>query len=195
MPSSIQISSPARRSRRYSGCVIDARSAVPSTGCAHRVNGRPGSRSTRAPPPAPNVPSRIFGPCKSCRIATGRPQRASPSRMRRTTSACSSCVPWEKLRRATSRPAATRRSSSSVLLLAGPIVQTILVRRIRQEPASSGLKNCPVYERSARRASSSGVPVATTRPPSSPPSGPRSITQSAVFTTSRLCSMITTVLP
>src|SRR5258705_1787860 len=65
----------------------------------------------------------------------------------------------------------------------------------RQEPASYGLKNCPVYERSARLASSSGVPVAATRPPSSPPSGPRSITQSAVFTTSRLCSMITTVLP
>ena len=65
----------------------------------------------------------------------------------------------------------------------------------RQEPVISGLKNCPVYVRSARRTRSSGVPVATTRPPSSPPSGPRSITQSAVFTTSRLCSMITTVLP
>jgi len=38
-------------------------------------------------------------------------------------------------------------------------------------------------------ARSSGVPSATTRPPPSPPSGPRSMTQSAVFTTSRLCSI------
>ena len=56
-------------------------------------------------------------------------------------------------------------------------------------------RNWPVYERVAWRAISSGVPVATTRPPSSPPSGPRSMIQSAVLITSRLCSMITTVLP
>ena len=31
--------------------------------------------------------------------------------------------------------------------------------------------------------------------PPSPPSGPRSMTQSAVFMTSRLCSMTTTVFP
>ena len=42
---------------------------------------------------------------------------------------------------------------------------------------------------------SSGVPVAMMRPPRSPPSGPRSMTQSAVLMTSRLCSMTTTVLP
>src|SRR5262249_1000011 len=78
---------------------------------------------------------------------------------------CSSGGRCEKLSRPRPRPAATRRSSSSVLLLAGPIVQTILVRRIAQAPASSGFKNCPVYERSGRRASSSGAPVATTRPP------------------------------
>src|SRR5208337_2621221 len=41
----------------------------------------------------------------------------------------------------------------------------------------------------------SGGPMATTRPPASPPSGPRSITQSAAAMTSRLCSMTTTVLP
>src|SRR5437879_4473860 len=61
--------------------------------------------------------------------------------------------------------------------------------------SSSARRNWPVYERSAWRASSSGAPVATTRPPSSPPSGPRSMIQSAVLMTSRLCSMITTVLP
>ena len=44
-------------------------------------------------------------------------------------------------------------------------------------------------------ATSSGVPAATIRPPASPPSGPRSMTQSAVLITSRLCSMTSTVLP
>src|SRR5262249_47399328 len=54
---------------------------------------------------------------------------------------------------------------------------------------------CPVYDRCACCTTSSGVPVATTRPPSLPPSGPRSTIQSAVLITSMLCSMITTVLP
>src|SRR5690625_5117251 len=44
-------------------------------------------------------------------------------------------------------------------------------------------------------AMASGVPVAMMRPPPSPPSGPRSTTQSAVLMTSRLCSITTTVLP
>src|SRR5437763_12548971 len=44
-------------------------------------------------------------------------------------------------------------------------------------------------------ATSSGVPVATMYPPASPPSGPRSMIQSAVLMTSRLCSMTSTVLP
>ena len=47
----------------------------------------------------------------------------------------------------------------------------------------------------ALAAISSGVPVATMRPPPSPPSGPRSMIQSAVLMTSRLCSMTSTVLP
>ena len=42
---------------------------------------------------------------------------------------------------------------------------------------------------------SSGGPAATTSPPASPPSGPRSMIQSAVLITSRLCSMTTTVFP
>src|SRR5690606_36060685 len=47
----------------------------------------------------------------------------------------------------------------------------------------------------AARATTSGGPVATTFPPSSPPSGPRSITQSAHLMTSILCSITTIVLP
>ena len=44
-------------------------------------------------------------------------------------------------------------------------------------------------------ATSSGVPCATTVPPPEPPFGPRSTIQSADFTTSRLCSMVITLLP
>ena len=44
-------------------------------------------------------------------------------------------------------------------------------------------------------ATCSGVPSAITFPPPSPPSGPRSMIQSAVLMTSRLCSITTTVLP
>ncbi len=40
-----------------------------------------------------------------------------------------------------------------------------------------------------------GVPVATTVPPPSPPSGPRSMMWSAHFITSRLCSIMMMVLP
>src|SRR2546427_10513989 len=60
----------------------------------------------------------------------GRPQRSSPIRIWRIVSACSACVLWEKFTRATSMPAATSRSRSAAPLLAGPMVQTILGRRI-----------------------------------------------------------------
>jgi hypothetical protein len=55
-------------------------------------------------------------------------------------------------------------------------------------------KYCPVTL-AGFIASCSGVPVAIICPPPAPPSGPRSTIQSAVLMTSRLCSMITTVLP
>src|SRR5262249_62293739 len=63
-------------------------------------------------------------------MAMGRPQRSSPIRIWRIVSACSACVPWEKFTRATSMPAATSGSRSAAPLLAGPMVHTILVRRI-----------------------------------------------------------------
>lgn len=53
-------------------------------------------------------------------------------------------------------------------------------------------KNFAVYD-SLHESKSSGFPVNTTLPPFSPPSGPMSITQSAHFITSRLCSITTTV--
>ena len=55
-------------------------------------------------------------------------------------------------------------------------------------------RNLAVWEPSAL-AMSSGVPSATIRPPASPPSGPRSITQSAARMTSALCSMTSSVPP
>src|SRR5204862_1664291 len=47
----------------------------------------------------------------------------------------------------------------------------------------------------ATRATLSGVPWATTRPPASPAPGPKSMIQSARFTTSRWCSITSTVCP
>src|SRR5690606_31810303 len=61
-------------------------------------------------------------------------------------------------------------------------------------PASISCRKRPVWLSSAR-ASCSGVPVATTCPPPEPPSGPRSMIQSADLITSRLCSITITVLP
>ena len=53
--------------------------------------------------------------------------------------------------------------------------------------AQDRLQNCPVKLEGVA-ATSSGVPLAMILPPPSPPSGPRSTTQSAVLMTSRLCS-------
>src|SRR5712692_3021435 len=70
-----------------------------------------------------------------------------------------------------------------------------LVNLPSSSPTASTLRRYwPVNDPFAR-ATSSGDPAASTAPPAAPPSGPRSMTQSAVFTTSRLCSITTTVLP
>src|SRR5579875_2219319 len=84
--------------------------------------------------PPPSEPMRSFGPGRSWRIATCRPTAAAAARTRRAFSACSSRSPWEKFSRATSIPARTIRSSVWGSREAGPMVATILVRRI--EPAS-----------------------------------------------------------
>src|SRR5207302_8562810 len=49
-------------------------------------------------------------------------------------------------------------------------------------PGSTWRRYCPVND-SSTSATSSGVPVAITSPPASPPSGPRSISQSACLIT------------
>src|SRR6185369_9546932 len=58
---------------------------------------------------------------------------------------------------------------------------------LREAGSRMFLRNLPV-KLSGVRATSSGVPATRMRPPPSPPSGPRSTTQSAVLMTSRLCS-------
>ena len=63
-------------------------------------------------------------------MATGRPARFAASRTRCAVSACSSALPWEKLRRATSIPASTIRTRTSGSRDAGPMVATIFVRRM-----------------------------------------------------------------
>ncbi len=74
-------------------------------------------------------------------------------------------------------------------------------RRERREPARAEAFRAP--RRGSVRCATTGMgrdrpraaPSTTISPPASPPSGPRSTIQSAVFTTSRLCSITSTVLP
>src|SRR5690606_29178034 len=60
--------------------------------------------------------------------------------------------------------------------------------------SSTSLRYLPV-QLFGLAATCSGVPTATISPPPSPPSGPKSSSQSAILMTSRLCSMTTMVLP
>ena len=109
--------------------VIDIRCASPSKPLAPQTKVRwsPGLSSAI---PSASGPIRSLGPGRSCRIATCRPARPAASRTSLAVSACSSAVPCEKFSRATSMPASIRRTSTSGSREAGPIVATILVRRI-----------------------------------------------------------------
>ena len=77
--------------------------------------------------------------------------RRAPARSVQAARVCAwfSCVPWEKLSRAASIPAATRASTVSCDEEAGPIVQTIFVRR-RPESTPPTVARCG-YGISARR--------------------------------------------
>ena len=81
-------------------------------------------RSSTGPPLA-SGPVRIFGPCRSARIAIGFWCLIDAARSVEMFFACSSCVPCEKLSRATSIPASSKRSIILGKRLAGPMVQTI----------------------------------------------------------------------
>src|SRR5262245_59720611 len=63
-------------------------------------------------------------------METGLASRREMRRMEAMSAACSSWVPCEKFSRATFMPAAMRAAILSSELQAGPMVQTILVRRV-----------------------------------------------------------------
>jgi len=81
-------------------------------------------------PPALTVPSRIFGPCKSPRMASDLPSSRATSRIICTVWVWVAWSPWEKLTRATVMPAASIRRMVSLWADPGPMVATILVRAI-----------------------------------------------------------------
>src|SRR4051812_28954860 len=78
---------------------------------------------------ADNSPTRMRGPWRSPRMATGRPRAFAASRTRAIVAACCSCVLCEKLMRATLRPASIKLRNASGEQLDGPSVQTIFVRQ------------------------------------------------------------------
>src|SRR5688572_10638056 len=79
--------------------------------------------------PSLNLPTRIFGPCRSHMMATVRPTLDEISLTSVARLRWSSAVPCEKFSRTTSTPARTMRSSTAGSDDAGPRVATILVLR------------------------------------------------------------------
>jgi len=106
--------------------VVETRPGRPTSSPIAMTSGSPFFRGMALPPSS--RPVRIFGPPRSCRIATSLLARRAAARTRANVAACDSCVPWEKLRRKTSTPASMSRPSTSGARDAGPIVATILVR-------------------------------------------------------------------
>lgn len=143
--------------------------------------------------PAPPEPPLPPGAQPSPAPPAGGPaaqQRAPPSASLDLQSACAAA---RRIRAVAYCPAAGWRSeplssSSSPAAAEGSARGAFLA-------ASKARASQTPVRLSGQAAISSGGPAATILPPSSPPSGPRSITQSAVLITSRLCSMTTTVFP
>ena len=126
-PSLSRMVSPALTACSNPGKLTEVLRQSPSIGSLVSVNGSPALSSTDS---LVMLPVRSFGPARSPRMATVRPSSPASARMRATRATCSWLVPCEKLIRATSIPAsiiAFRMAGSS---LAGPIVHTILVRRM-----------------------------------------------------------------
>ena len=75
-----------------------------------------------------SMPSRIFGPCKSCKIATERPFFSAAMRIHLICWSRSSFEPWEQLSLQPLTPAIITSSIFSAEFVDGPIVAKILVR-------------------------------------------------------------------
>ena len=127
LPSSIRIGSPASTSPARPSYVVPQISSLPSTSSRVVIVHRCPRRSVTGP--SANVSSRIFGPCRSARIATPCPLESEASRTSLYAAAWSSWVPWLMFSRATSIPAYTSSRIRRSEELAGPRVHTIFALR------------------------------------------------------------------
>jgi hypothetical protein len=100
---------------------------------AVRQAGHPGNRPhqfiKRQLHGAGKTPTRSLGPCKSSKMPDRNIEAGRNPPMLLMRAACSSCVPCEKLSRATFMPALNSFSRVASSWLAGPMVATILARR------------------------------------------------------------------
>ncbi|OQA06264.1 MAG: hypothetical protein BWY65_02230 [Firmicutes bacterium ADurb.Bin373] len=125
-PSATSIVSPLRTSPGRPGWVTGMSFLSPLTGSVVSVIRAPSARWTGS---SLKYPRRISGPLVSSIMATYLPHSSAACRIASIFRLCSSCVPCEKFRRATFIPASINFFKIFTLSLAGPIVQTILVRR------------------------------------------------------------------
>ena len=93
--------------------------------------------------PCANLPMRILGPCRSCKIPSGLPSSCSTLRICAKRSWWSAWLPWLKFRRKTFTPSKAKRRILSRSKLDGPSVATILVQRGAEYDITflEGLKN------------------------------------------------------
>src|SRR5712672_2957928 len=108
--------------------------------------------------PSLNLPTRIFGPCRSHVMATVRPTLRPISLNSSARFRWSSAVPCEKLRRTTSTPARNMRSRIAGSLEEGPSVATILVLRSIRRAKEKRVSGADVQHHFAARAAPAVLP-------------------------------------
>ncbi len=135
LPSLTSRVDPGSSAAKISGCGRFTRVASPSAASRSSRNRAPAS--SIAGPPA-NTPQRSLGPCRSARIAIGRPTSSSTCRIRSWRRAMSAWVPWLMLSRNTSAPARNSARIISIVSEAGPRVATILTLRWRRVGVMGG---------------------------------------------------------
>ena len=176
-------------------------STSPCQSCAGR------SKSTCIPPTASRSGSRRTGAGTTPPLRlVGRPH-ASTMTATRTASTRRSPISLRSTPAVRSAPQADERTDrirprrSSLARCSTPPMseRTGYGHFAHRSPRATGAQRMSRRKRPVWLASSeamcSGVPSPTIVPPPLPPFGPRSITQSAVLITSRLCSITNTVLP
>src|SRR3974390_755998 len=101
--------------------------------------------------PSLNLPTRIFGPCRSHMMPTVRPVLREISFTSAARARWSSAVPCEKFSRTTSTPERTMPSSTPGALGAGASVATFFVLRSICPSVSSCYDRIGRWRRAARR--------------------------------------------